>query len=191
VEGVLVPVRDAAGARVTTYTTIDARSEWIRTYPWFRLTSEGHVVTFSHPLSMGRPVAMAQVLLGLVGRADVAVRHRSGDVLDNRIANLEALAAEPAPPPAEGPRRSRYRRVLWDPQREQWVAWGYSGGRYVSIGRFDDELAAARAARVWAAENQSLHFEDDYRAGGFGRALRAPTAASEARRRRSPIGGEG
>jgi hypothetical protein len=171
----MVPVRDAAGQRVVAYARIDPRSEWIRAYSWYRLTAEGEPVTLSHPLDGGRPTGMGRVVLGVVGRDDVTVRHRNGDLLDNRIVNLEA-EDEPASAAEGGPRRSRYRKVLWDPARDAWVAWGYGGGRYVEVGSFDDELAAARAARAWAAENQSIHLEDDYPVGGFGRALRAPTS---------------
>jgi hypothetical protein len=186
----LVAVSDAAGARVAAYAKIDPGSEWIRTYSWYRLTADGDALTFSHPLSAGRPASMARVILDLVDREDVTVRHRSGDVLDNRVANLEAVAADVAAPGADGGKRSRYRRVLWDPEHERWVAYGYSGGRYVNVGRFDDELLAARAARDWAVDNQSVHLEDDYRAGGFGRSSRAPDQSSEAQRRKAPIGGK-
>jgi AP2 domain len=184
---VVVPVRDAAGTRLAAYASIDRRSEWIRPYPWHRLTAGGEPLTFSHPLAGGRPTTMARVILGLVDREEVGVRHRNGDVLDNRVANLVAFEAQPAAGP-EGAKRSRYRGVLWDPEHEQWAAYGYSGGRYVDLGRFDDELGAARAARSWALDNQSVHLEDDFRAGGFGRASRAPTEASEAQRGK-PIGG--
>lgn len=187
---VLVPIRDAAGRRVAAYARIDPGRDWIRAYPWYRLTGDGEALTFAHPLSGGRPATMAQVILGLVGQRETAVRHRNGDTLDNRLANLEALGAQPVAPVDGDARRSRYRRVLWDPEHEQWVAYGYSGGRYVGLGRFDDELDAARAARTWALDNQSVHLEDDYRAGGFGRSSRAPSDASEAQRRKSPIGGK-
>jgi len=168
----MVPVCDAGGRRVVAYARIDPRSEWVRAYSWYRLTPDGEAVTLSHPLGRGRPTSMAQVVLRLAGRDDVTVRHRNGDLFDNRIANLEAVD-EPAPAD-EVAKRSRYPRVLWDAARNDWVAWGYSAGRYVEVGRFEDELAAARAARSWAAENQSIHLEDDYRVGGFGRALGAP-----------------
>ena len=186
----LVPIGDAAGRRVAAYAKIDPSSEWIRAYKWYRLTGDGEALTFAHPLAGGRPTTMAQVILGLVDSPQTAVRHRNGDLLDNRAANLEAVGAEPVPPADDQPRRSRYRRVLWDPGHGRWVAYGYSGGRYVDVGHFDDELAAARAAGAWALENQSVHLEDDYRAGGFGRSSRAPSEASEARRRKSPIGGK-
>jgi AP2 domain len=182
-------VRDAAGVRVSAYATIDPRAEWIRRFVWHRLTADGEPVTFTHPLAGGRPTTMARVILGLVDREDVGVRHRNGEVLDNRGANLVAAGGQ-AGAGAGDQKRSRYRRVLWDPEHRQWVAYGYSGGRYVDLGRFDDELVAARAARAWAVDNQSVHLEDDFRAGGFGRSSRAPTDASEAQRAKAPIGGK-
>jgi AP2 domain len=181
----LVAVSDAGGRRVAAYATIDPASEWLREYRWYRLTPDGAPVTFGHPAADGRPATMAEVLLDLVGREEAAVRHRNGDPLDHRRANLEVVAAEPgaaSEAEAAGARRSRYRHVLYDPEHEAWVAYGYAAGRYVHLGRFDDELAAARAARAWAVENQSIHLEDDHAAGGYGRGSKAPTPESEARR---------
>jgi hypothetical protein len=185
----LVPVADAAGRRVAAYARIDPRSDGIRAYSWHRLTAGGEAVTFSHPLSGGRPTTMARVVLGLVDREEVGVRHRNGDILDNRTANLDVVEGQQPTPAGDGT-RSRYRGVLWDPEHDAWVAYGYSGGRYVNLGRFADELAAARAARAWAVDNQSVHLEDDFRAGGFGRSSRAPSPASEAQREKTPIGGK-
>ena len=161
----------------------------MRAYSWYRLTPDGEAVTFAHPLSGGRPTTMARVVLGLVDREEVDVRHRNGDILDNRRANLDVVEGRPSPPAGDGT-RSRYRGVLWDPEHDAWVAYGYSAGRYVNLGRFDEELAAARAARAWADDNQSVHLEDDFRAGGFGRSSRAPTPESEAQSRKAPIGGK-
>ena len=42
---VLVPVRDAGGRRVAGYAKIDPGSDWIRDYPWHRLTDDGEAVT--------------------------------------------------------------------------------------------------------------------------------------------------
>jgi hypothetical protein len=171
--GVLVPLRDM-GRRVAAYATVDPRSQWVTRYPWFRLTSDGPPLTFAHPGAGGRPVTMAEVVLEIVGQDGVAAEHRNGDPLDNRRSNLRAVPAEPASAEAPGRRRSAYRGVLWDPGHESWVAYGFSGGTYVHLGRFDDEQAAARAAREWAVENQSIHLEDDHAVGGFGRALGPP-----------------
>lgn len=184
----LIAVGDAAGRRLAAYARVDPGSEWVREYPWHRLTADGEALTFSHPLAGGRPTTMARVVLGLVDREEVTVRHRNGDVLDNRVANLEVDAEEP-PSAAGRAKRSRYRRVLWDEEHDAWVAYGYSAGRYVHLGRFEDELDAARAARAWALDNQSVHLEDDHRAGGFGRSSRAPTAPSDARRGTARAGG--
>ncbi len=185
----LVAVGDAAGRRVAGYAKVDPGSEWVRNLSWHRLTADGEALTFAHPHAGGRPATMARAILALVDREDVAVRHRNGDLLDNRVANLEVVR-EPARSPAGDAKRSRYRRVLWDEEHGAWVAYGDSGGRYVHLGRFDDELEAARAARAWGLDNQSVHLEDDHRAGGFGRSSRAPDAASEAQRGKAPIGGK-
>ncbi len=181
---VLVPLRDAGDRRVG-YALIDPGSDWITSYRWYRLTPDGPVVTFSDPATNGRPATMAAMVLDLADREDAQVRHRNGNPLDHRLSNLEVVEAAPVDRQGDGGVvRSRYRRVIWDPAARTWVAYGYAGGRYVEVGRFDDEAAAARAARTWAIENQSIHLESDFRVGGFGRALRAPTDRSEAARRR-------
>ncbi len=176
---VLIPLRDAADRRVAGYATIDPRSQWLTRFRWFRLTPDGAPVTFTHPAAGGRPATMAEVVLGIVGQDGVAAEHRSGDPLDNRASNLRVVPAEPRPAEDPGRRRSAYRGVLWDPAHGSWVAYGFAAGTYVHLGRFEDELAAARAAREWAVENQSIHLEDDHRAGGFGRALGPPRAPRE------------
>src|SRR5262249_60622962 len=135
---------------------------------------------------------MVEVIRGTVGRDDDTVRHRNGEPLDSRLANLETAPVEEAPSLGdEGERRSRYRGVIWDPGHGRWVAYGQAGGRYVHLGEFDDELAAARAAAAWSDENQTIHFEDDHAAGGHRRPLPPPSAASAARRRRERRRGEG
>jgi hypothetical protein len=189
-EEILIPLRDATDRRVAAYAQIDDDAK-LGDYRWYRLTSDGPPITFSHPRSPGRPATLAQVILGTVGRDDVTVRYRNGNPLDNRVANLESVPVGTVPPQEDDrERRSRYRGVLWDPGHGQWVAYGYAGGRYAHLGRFDDELTAARAAAAWSDEHQTIHFEDDHPAGGYGRSLRPPSAASEAGRRRKPIGGK-
>jgi len=189
-EEILIPLRDATDRRVAAYARVDEAVE-LGGYRWYRLTPDGPPITFAHPRSAGRPATLAEVILGTVGRDDVTVHYRNGDPLDNRLANLETVPVEEPPSPGDdGARRSRYRGVIWDPGHARWVAYGQAGGRYVHLGEFDDELAAARAAAAWSDENQTIHFEDDHAAGGYGRALRPPSAASEAGRRRKPIGGK-
>jgi AP2 domain len=164
---------------VAAYAKIDPRAQWLTRYPWYRLTRDGVPVTFAHPAAPGRPATMAEVVLDIVGQEGVAAEHRNGDPLDNRGSNLRVVASEPGSQGAPAHRRSAYRGVLWDAAQGSWAAYGVSGGTYVDLGRFDDELAAARAAREWAVENQSIHLEDDHRAGGFGRALGPPRAPHE------------
>src|SRR5262245_66302894 len=89
----LVAVSDAGGRRVAAYATIDPASEWVRDYRWYRLTPDGAPVTFTHPAAGGRPATMAEVLLDLVGREGAAVRHRQGDPLDQRRANIATVGA--------------------------------------------------------------------------------------------------
>lgn len=92
--------------------------------------------------------------------------HKSGDGLDNRRSNLrEASAAQNAWNASRRPNgTSQYRGVSWDAERRRWTATislGLRGGRK-SLGRFDDEQAAAlaydAAARTQYGEHARLNF---------------------------------
>lgn len=81
------------------------------------------------------------------------VYHHLGEFATEDEANEAAVAWRAEHMPYAGD-TSKHRGVSWDKDRGKWKAQGrIHGGTNVLIGRFDDELVAAEAARAWRAEN--------------------------------------
>lgn len=82
------------------------------------------------------------------------------------FALLNSILDEPDPddkpvqkPP---PKRSRFRGVSWDYRRQRWMAKTKASGRFINIGRFTDEVEAAKAydrvARLYHGDKAHLNF---------------------------------
>jgi hypothetical protein len=104
---------------------------------------------------------MHREVLGLAADDSRVVDHVNRDRLDNRRSNLRLLsAAENAQ--NQGPARgstSRFRGVHWCASRRKWVARVKIDGRHRNLGRFDDELEAARVAAAYRAEHMPFSAE--------------------------------
>lgn len=82
------------------------------------------------------------------------VDHINGDRTDNRWLNLRAATA------IDNARNQRLHRtnstglpgVMWD-QRSRWRAYGYHGGRYLALGRYQSLLDAAAARKSFESQN--------------------------------------
>jgi hypothetical protein len=113
--------------------------------------------TLSGPYAMtqidGRTVFLHNLLMGCIG-----IDHRNRDPLDNRRRNLrKASTAQNGankPPLAGG--SSAFKGVSWDREVSKWQVNIGVDGRARKIGRFTDEVAAARAYDAAALE---LHGE--------------------------------
>jgi hypothetical protein len=110
-------------------------------HPWY--FSSGYAVREQD----GKRIYMHRVILGLPPGRHPEVDHRNFDTLDNRRQNLRvATRAQQM-----GHRRefregtSRFRGVRWDVARQKWRAEIIVNYRYRFLGRFDDEIEAARA----------------------------------------------
>lgn len=78
--------------------------------------------------------------------------HENGDGLDNRRANLRTATPSQNSGNTGKPRRpdgsahtSRFKGVSWDKSRGRWQAKICQNGRHRNLGRYDDEIEAARA----------------------------------------------
>ncbi len=73
--------------------------------------------------------------------------HINGDPLDNRRENLRQCSAQQnaANSRSHDGTTSVYKGVSWDSSRDKWISSIQTAGRTKHVGRFDDEMEAARA----------------------------------------------
>lgn len=87
--------------------------------------------------------------------------HINGDTLDCRRSNLRVVTnAQNAQNQGSRGGSSAYRGVTWDKSRGKWMASATLNGRRTTIGRFDSELDAHRAAVVWRREHMPYAIEE-------------------------------
>lgn len=108
------------------------------------------------------------------------VEPRNRNFLDCRRFNLRT---KPARNKVADRIRSRFRGVLRDPHPPDslrpWLAYGRTPeGGLARLGYFRREEEAATRAREWERAYQSIHLEDDWQGGGFGRHLGSPKSSS-------------
>jgi len=92
--------------------------------------------------------------------------HKNGNRLDNRRENLRlaSTSQNSANRRAKAGASSEYKGVCWDKSRGKWMAAIQVSGKTKTLGRFDDEAAAARAYDAAAAacfgEFAKLNFKE-------------------------------
>lgn len=101
-------------------------------------------------------------------RDGLEVEHVSGNGLDCRRHNMKVVTHQENlqniqrdTSNRKRPKTSRYRGVTWDKNQERWVAQVAPNSRHVFLGRFDDELEAARVAAL--ARKQYFQFANESR----------------------------
>jgi hypothetical protein len=118
----------------------------------------------------GKLSPLRRLILGVTGRG-VNVRHANGDPLDCRRGNLVATTVSRRAMGAAKIKAlrgracsSRFKGVSWDKLSKKWRAAVATGGKRRELGRFDDEIAAARAddeaARELFGEHAYQNFPD-------------------------------
>jgi hypothetical protein len=109
---------------------------------------------------------MHREILGLQRGDGLCVDHLNRDPLDNRRANLRICSqAENMQNRAiDGRGNSRFRGVIYDEQRECWIA-----RVSVTVGNYDSEAEAAEAVSRWRAEHLPFAAEDRRTHGAAGR----------------------
>lgn len=78
------------------------------------------------------------------------VDHKDRNKLDNRRDNLRFVTKKHNRHNQGGWRNSssQFRGVSWNQKMKRWQAYVCPGGRKISLGYFDDEVAAAEAAKI-------------------------------------------
>lgn len=150
---VRIPLRARDGS-VRAYAVVDAvDADWVNQWRW-SLDTSGYAKRVVY-LGGGAKVARYRTLrlhreiLNLSDWDGVDVDHINRDRLDCRRSNLRALtSAQNAQNQSSRLGTSLHRGVSWHARTQKWQAYAYSdGSKQTYVGVFDDELAAAEAAR--------------------------------------------
>lgn len=120
--------------------------DWlVDTGPWS--VSDGYAVQGRHGNKMHRDILGAPI--------GTRVDHRDGNRLNNQRANLR-IATRPGHSRnrAKTTRTtsSRFKGVCWEARRKRWMAYITVNDKFVWLGRFTDEVEAARAYDTAARE---------------------------------------
>lgn len=130
-----VAVVDASDAALVDAYRWTVRPPGAKSTRWYAFTTLG-----------GRTVYMHRLILG--ARSGQEVDHVNGDGLDNRRANLRLATRaqnEANKPKPAGRYSSRFKGVYWDSAGRCWRTCLMVAKRTRYLGRFPDELSAARA----------------------------------------------
>lgn len=121
----------------------DDDAEWVLPLKWY-CSAYGYAVRDQTVNGGRRAIYMARAIMG--APSGLEVDHINGDPLDNRKANLRIATHK-----QNGRNRkqlggtSRYKGVCWDSRRRKWKASIGLDCGLVNIGRYDNEVDAARA----------------------------------------------
>jgi hypothetical protein len=108
-----------------------------------------------------RTQLLHRFILGLESGDGKVADHRNHDTLDNRRSNLRVCThAENQQNRRCGFGTSKYRGVHWDAARGKWFAHGRVNGQMKNLGRYADELDAARAAQQFRLEHMPFTVEE-------------------------------
>jgi hypothetical protein len=157
----LIPLRARDGT-LRAHATIDEADRRLTESPW-SMHSAGYAY---RSVRSGGGVVQAVLLhrevLGLAPGDGLEADHENGDRLDCRRSNLRigthALNMQNVTANRGG--TSVHRGVCWDAARGKWQAGGQLNGKRVNLGRYADELEAARVARDWRLGNMPFTNEE-------------------------------
>ena len=114
------------------------------------------------------------------------VDHANRNGLDNRKANLRAATRSEngmnRGKYRRGRYRSRYKGLSWHPGQRKWLAYIKAKGRKVYLGKFEDEVQAAKAydlaAEKYHGDFASLNFPHSKRSASCHRKHHYPTKST-------------
>ncbi len=146
---VRIPLRARDGS-IRAYAVVDATdAERLTRWRW-HLTSHGYAARCAWIDKRVRSIKLHRDVLGLTFGDGIVVDHIDRDPLNNRRSNLRVVPAS-ANKQNTGSYRgasSSYRGVRWYKPLGKWAAQIKTGGKNVHVGYFNDEVAAAEAARA-------------------------------------------
>lgn len=126
-------------------TVDDADYDWLSQSVWHAKTTPYHTYAMRHVKVNGKRTSqqMHRVIVGAEKGVDVDHENRNG--LDNQRHNIRVATRTQnnANAKAQGG-TSRFKGVCWDASRNQWMAYISCDGKRRYMGRYTDEVAAAR-----------------------------------------------
>jgi hypothetical protein len=146
---------------VVAHTVVDdVDADLVRSYRW--QISKGYARACFRQDGARRSVALHRLVLGLTWGDGRQVDHINRDRLDNRRENLRLAthAQNMQNHPAHRGGTSPFRGVYWHKGAGKWEASARFDGRNVFLGRFDDEVEAARVAARFRAQHMPFTVED-------------------------------
>lgn len=155
---VRIVLRNRAGA-IRAYALVDAAdAEFVGQWSWY-LGNRGYAVRAEGT----RLVLLHRQLLGLTPGDGYEGDHINRDRLDDRRSNLRVLdhQTNPQNQSRKHGSSSRFRGVSWDKEQRKWSANITVQGKRKRLGRFRDELDAARVARAARLEAFPHTVEDE------------------------------
>lgn len=129
-------------------TVDDADFKWLNHWNWYAHQNhrKGHVVFYACHRIRRKITWMHRLILGARGR--IQIDHRDGSGLNNQRHNIRCATGsqnQHAFRRKQGKTTSRFKGVYWETAREKWVAKTKVHGRFIFLGRFDQEIDAQKA----------------------------------------------
>lgn len=169
--GILIP---ATGEKYQGMLIIVDRDDvdWVTRYQWYvvksnRVDEEDGGLFYAVRKPGTVPIFMHRELLGLTDPT-IQVGHVNHNGIDNRRCNLRTgiVAQHQYGQRPQLGRSSKYKGVYWHKKEQKWRARIHKDGKDRSLGRFDDEIEAARsydtAAREIFGDFAYLNFPGEY-----------------------------
>jgi hypothetical protein len=129
----------------------DEDFSWLSHFKWNCRQSRGNLYAFSwidgHCISMHRLI--------LNPPREVSVDHKNGDGLDNRRGNIRFATQSQNTANTQRFRKgcsSQFKGVGWIKSRRKWLAYIRKDGQFKYLGRYRDEIEAARGYDKAATE---------------------------------------
>lgn len=140
------------------FALIDAAdAKWVYQWTW-HFNKRGYAARLRY---RGKDKCDAIIYLhrAIMGEIDgVEYDHINRDKLDCRRVNLRVCtqhqnAGNVGKKTPKRPSTSQFKGVSWDSGKKKWLAQGRNHGRMVFLGRFNDEMEAAKKYNEWASKH--------------------------------------